>query len=560
MFASILSKIRYGVIRFHQPRAFWLITFVGSLMSLSGLFHYFGGKSDRVIFTLGLTFFALLKTEILTAVYIFVRRWGVLRVLFYLFWAIFIFLSIVNFFSLELYGFGISIRLMNVMVQTNPREISGFMPGMLHNLAVFFLSPRFWISAGAGALLAYGVYKCRDSWFNVLTLAGAVLGCAYVSFYVSRFSYNRMAHFIVPTTMSAYKMLVESEREFNRQLSEIKSLPYEESVGRGEVPCNVLLIIGESASRDHHGVYGYVLQTTPNLTAMSDSVCFYQAAIGSSASTGDCVPKILTFESDEPHDDMWSSYPSVFQLFNAAGYKTYWFSNQDRSGNKKGTYSIIASQAGETRYVGIDNVNDHLNAKYDEELLPEMRRAVADTARSKLIAVHLFGSHTRYADRYPPERSRFTADDVMAFNHKKWVNKRAAATIAEYDNSILYTDSILGETIRLIGASPDPYVMIYVSDHGENVYDDRNFIGRDEKFVDVPMLIYMNRAYMALNPEMKERVIRSLERKISSSMIIHALMTLTGVSYVMYDPAEDFLSDTFRERLRYSDGEPYFAD
>lgn len=529
-------------------------------MSLWALMFYFRAWNYSVIFTIGLCFFAVLKTEVITSAYLLSRRWKLLKVLFFIAWAIFLFLSVVNFFSVEMYGFGISYRLINVVRQTSLQEISGFLPGMLHNLCVLFFSFRFLICLVAGMIFYYIVKRCPDFVFNVLMLVFSVVGLGYFGLYISSYEYNRMNHFIVPTTGIVCKTVLDSEREFRQWVGKIKPLPCEETVESVERPNNLLLIIGESASRAHHGLYGYPLPTTPRLVSMRDSLMIYRDVIGSGVSTGGCVPKILTFEKDTPHEEQWNAFPSSFQVFNAAGYNTYWISNQERTGDTFGTYHFIVTQARDIKYVGIDHVNDHLTARYDDAVLPEIARAVADSSNRKFIGVHLFGSHTKYADRFPLDRAKFKAEDVRAFNHKKWVGSKEAQTIADYDNSILYTDSILAETISLISDISEPYVMIYVVDHGENVFDDRDFIGRDAKFVDVPMFIYMNKAYRELNPEVCEMVTRSLHRRISSSMLIHAMLTLTGVKYVMYEPAEDFLSDSFVQRIRYASDYPYYAD
>ena len=44
--------------------------------------------------------------------------------------------------------------------------------------------------------------------------------------------------------------------------------------------------------------------------------------------------------------------------------------------------------------------------------------------------------------------------------------------------------------------SERPAVVIYFSDHGENVYDGGDFIGRDELHVEVPFLVYPNKQYI----------------------------------------------------------------
>ena len=71
----------------------------------------------------------------------------------------------------------------------------------------------------------------------------------------------------------------------------------------------------------------------------------------------------------------------------------------------------------------------------------------------KLIVVHLFGSHFPYGLRYPTTFAKFSG---------------TSKAIDGYDNSIVYTDYILGEAFGMAEkASVD--AVVYFSDHGEDV-------------------------------------------------------------------------------------------
>ena len=129
-----------------------------------------------------------------------------------------------------------------------------------------------------------------------------------------------------------------------------------------------------------------------------------------------------------------------------------------------------------------------------------------------------------------------------------------AATVAEYDNSIHYTDHLLADIIHDVAQSEVPSLLIYLSDHGEDVYDDGNFNGRGEKFVMVPFIIYANSSYRRLNGDMMDKLNEALDYPISTANVIYPLMTLSGTSYPQsYNPAKDFLSPEFARQKRYMD-------
>lgn len=132
-----------------------------------------------------------------------------------------------------------------------------------------------------------------------------------------------------------------------------------------------------------------------------------------------------------------------------------------------------------------------------------------------------------------------------------------ATTIAEYDNSIRYTDSLLGEMLRAVARQPEPAVLIYFSDHGVNVYDIDGIHGRGERFVEVPALIYANAPYRVANPDMVSALDSALMLPVTTADLAHPLMTLTGTTYSGYDPTPDFLSPKYVKRHRYVDLRPW---
>lgn len=245
----------------------------------------------------------------------------------------------------------------------------------------------------------------------------------------------------------------------------------------------------------------------------------------------------------------------------ADGYTTWWLSNQERTGEWSNLSGILSSDANVVKYLGSTDSEDHLNQCYDEVLLPELRGALDTAAESRFICLHLLGSHTAYRERYPTGRGRIKATDVMSIHPKReWLDEERSRIVAQYDNSILYTDSILSEIIKDLSLRGEPSLMVYFSDHGENVYDDRDFRGRDPKYVRVPFIIYANRSYRENNPEIMAVLQSASRQAFSTADVIHMLVTLSGSSYRMYDTRCDILSPQFRRRVRYVDGEPFHLD
>jgi lipid A ethanolaminephosphotransferase len=109
---------------------------------------------------------------------------------------------------------------------------------------------------------------------------------------------------------------------------------------------------------------------------------------------------------------------------------------------------------------------------YDEDLIPLLEESLRTYVSGKrFVVLHLGGgSHgPDYGDRLPPEFHLLkpTCNDADVANQ---------CTLEQlynsYDNTILYTDYVLGEILQRLESSGAPYVFIYLSDHGESLMDD----------------------------------------------------------------------------------------
>lgn len=132
--------------------------------------------------------------------------------------------------------------------------------------------------------------------------------------------------------------------------------------------------------------------------------------------------------------------------------------------------------------------------------------------------------------------------------------------VATYDNSICYTDYILSRIVGMVAASGQPAVLIYFSDHGENVYDDGDFCGRDERYVRVPFFIYANAAFRTAQPALWQQLRQSADRPFSTADISHLICTLTGTAYAAYDERKDVSSPSYVCDKRFVDDREWQYD
>lgn len=507
----------------------------------------------EIVMLLSLSF---LKATVLYSLFLtaYPKKWS--RIVMVIFLFVYSILCILNGMCYYLYGFGISFRMITVISQTNSREIMEFLPGFFSNL--ISLSTNIHLYALLAAIIAGWLIlkRLNAKIFWALCLLPSLTGIIMTGIAVYEIQQGRNLFFV---TIRTPKMIYASirEREAEKEiLAAIRPLPDAESIFSNHIASTIVMVVGESASKGHWGLYGYPLPTTPYLSAISDSLFVFKDAIGNSTGTALNMECILTLKDDNSKDE-WYNYPTLPDIFNHAGYRTWWLSNQERSGIWNNSYSAIVSRANIVKFLGKENSEEASAYRYDEVLLPEFYKAMSDTSAYKMINLHLMGSHTKYKMRYPSEYSRFTPQNERMVHKGSWLNDSKLNTIAAYDNSILYTDYILSQIIRMIERETKPSICIYFSDHGENVYSDRDFIGRDRKYVRIPLIIYANEAYRRLNPDVVNAIKNSLTKRFSTSGIPHLLMHLSKTSYSGYNPKRDILSHEYMESIRYIDGEPW---
>ena len=102
------------------------------------------------------------------------------------------------------------------------------------------------------------------------------------------------------------------------------------------------------------------------------------------------------------------------------------------------------------------------------------------------------GCHMKYENRYPEKFNVFTESPQSTFG------KNADQCINDYDNAILYNDFIVEKIISKINHLKGLSSVIYFADHGDEVYDKRNFFGHNESLLpskqmtSIPFIVWMN--------------------------------------------------------------------
>ena len=104
----------------------------------------------------------------------------------------------------------------------------------------------------------------------------------------------------------------------------------------------------------------------------------------------------------------------------------------------------------------VDFLEERLPASskiYDEMLIPCMESELGTNALSgTLVYLHTYGSHFPWNEMYPASEKYFDGGN---------------ARLDTYDDSVRYTDKLLGELITRLKGLDAPTFLWYIPDHGE---------------------------------------------------------------------------------------------
>lgn len=217
-----------------------------------------------------------------------------------------------------------------------------------------------------------------------------------------------------------------------------------------------VFVIGEASRAANWELYGYERPTNPRLRAMGDRIVVFRNMLTQSNTTHKSVPMILSSVKTNEHDELYRR-KGLPALFNEAGFRTWFLSNQSPQG---AMIDNLASDADSLLYMD--------NPRYDMQLLDTMKRIVeTDRTNDLLFILHCYGSHFSYHQRYPREAAYFLPDDDVAIErqHKQEIWNA-------YDNSIRYTDTFLSAMIDYLSSVDACSAMLYCADHGEDMLDD----------------------------------------------------------------------------------------
>lgn len=316
----------------------------------------------------------------------------------------------------------------------------------------------------------------------------------------------------------------------------------------------IVLYVGESTVKRHSQLYGYNKETNPHLVSElnSGNLFVFDNAITVKNLT-DVAFRSLLF--GEHYNDNWYDYPMFPSIFKLAGYRTSFISNQFQATSSLlhdffGGFYIVDPKISKLAFDYRNEDNPVL--KDDIALLDHVTETIEQSRINKntnnLIIFQGLGMHTGFSQRYPKEDTFFTVDDYPERND---LSVTQLERLAAYDNAARYNDKVTDALLDKFRGGET--IVIFVSDHGEEVYDFNTLEGRQHSFsedivrseYEIPMWVWCSDLYIANHPDIVEKIKESTQKPFISDELPHLLFDIAGIHTTYYNPTLNIISDEF---------------
>jgi lipid A ethanolaminephosphotransferase len=301
----------------------------------------------------------------------------------------------------------------------------------------------------------------------------------------------------------------------------------------------VVLVVGETARAENQSLQGYGRETNPEMKR--EGAIYFSDAWSCGTATTVSVPCMFSNMTREKFDK-----PAAKARWNAldvlqhAGVDVFWRDNDE--GCKDVCARVPNDDVTDAKIAGLCDASGCV----DDILVGDLPERLAKMRSPALLVLHIKGSHgPAYFKRYPAEFNVFKPGcetaEVQTCSY--------AQTVASYDNTILYTDHILGKVVEALKAEPDTdSAMMYLSDHGESLGENDVYLhGADwatapSQQKHIPMLMWLSPGWVRDSGLRMDCVAQRRVQPASQDNLFHTLLGFFGTRTEVYKPELDLLA------------------
>jgi len=443
-------------------------------------------------------------------------------------------------------GHMLSANILLTLFQTNYDEVVSYL--VEQNVALWAVSVLAIILIVGG--LVYFVGKIGKSRASLKIFALNVIFLLYVVIDIfpklsSSFVINMIVR--VSDTLKEYKEYNNVSKNRQERINGLKEvLQYDDT------PQLHVVVMGESTNREHLSAFGYNRPTTPWLDKLIENkqnVVLFDKAYSNNIQTVMAVQFSLTSQNQYDNSALTDAY-SATEVATAAGYDTYWISNQMHYSAYDTPISTIAGGAEHQVFINDFWGNKLLTEYYDDKLVEYFPKSPANG--KTFVIFHLMGCHNVYSDRYPSEYAVFKDGEDERIN--------------SYDNCVRFNDHVLSLLYEKAAENPNFMSFTFLSDHGED--PDHGLTHDYSKFTwpmaHIPFFSVLSEKYAKLHPEIMTALKDNAGKYWTSDLLYNEMLHIMGIENAPgEDEKYDISSENYnmsRDSLTIIEGQKYIKD
>jgi len=345
----------------------------------------------------------------------------------------------------------------------------------------------------------------------------------------------------------------EFEAQYDRCAKQQET--YRENAKCDEQDADFVLIIGESFNRHMSNIYDGKYNTNPLLKKREEAgrLFVFNDVISSSNGTSQNFKYFFSMNSVEG-GKAWCDAPMLPTIVQHVGYNVIWYSNQFALNQDLGQFN------GTLGFLNHPLIARSMFNHRNESTYPHDLQLISDYASNRrnverknrnFVIFHLYGQHISASQRYPHSFGSFTADNVG----RKNLGANEREEIAHYLNATEYNDFVVDSILRMFDNRNA--IVLYLSDHGEEIYNFRNQLGRTDLStetdhralqaqLDVPFMIYITPTYERLHPTLPSVLRSSANRPFMTDDMPHVVCNILGIHSKWYVPERSIVNSLYK--------------
>ena len=377
----------------------------------------------------------------------------------------------------------VDINDMKTLQQTHKNEIVEFFHSWAVRIAALLLLLAIVPFVWANCCTGFTAGQCE--WWRTAIAAAATL---FITFYIWKPKRGLFARTGIAVLFRSVKEYVAQNKRYRTLAEErVKSLEVKPLAAPFKKPSTIMLVLGESATRDYMSAFSKVDEdTTPWMRSMledKEHCVAFPNAYSCHVRTVQVLEKSFTEFNQYDGGDFFSSC-SMVDVARKLGMRIHWYSNQGYVGDVDTPVTLVANTADVAKWTLQEK--EIKKTPYDSMLLDYLGEI--DPQKNNFVILHLKGNHFNFINRFPQEA-------------RQWGKAEENDNVTEYKNSLHYTDDIIRRFYEYGRKHLNMQAMLYMSDHGCTPTNSRRRVPTDFVNSRVPMMLWMSDEYMQLHPE-----------------------------------------------------------